>query len=86
MNVLKQKKWPYDIYIQSCDKLEKQRNGVKLSQKDVDNLLEHMSANGFKPGTVNQYRQSLDKFLADLPEDKIVYADSIDIWRNSMLA
>ena len=86
MNVLEQREWPYDIYIQSCDKSKKQCNGVKLSQKDIDDFLKHMLSDGFKPGTVKQYRQSLDKFYADLPEDKKVYEGSIDSWRDKMLA
>ena len=77
--------WPYEVYTQA-ETITQKRQGVKLTAANIDSFLEQMLANGSKPGTVTQYRRCLDRFYADLPEDKTVYADTIVNWREQMLA
>ena len=83
---LEQQSWPYEVYSQPKEEPKQYGRGVKLSREDIEGFIKQMLDNGFKIGTVKQYQYCLNRFYADLPEDKTVYADSIDAWRDKMLA
>ena len=83
---LEQQIWPYEVYSQPKDEPKQWPGGVKLSLEDIEGFSRQMLDNGFKLGTVKQYQYCLNRFYADLPEDKTVYADSIDAWRDKTLA
>ncbi len=83
---LEQQSWPYEVYSQPKEEPKQWPGGVKLSREDIEGFSRQMLDNGFKLGTVKQYQYCLNRFYADLPEDKTVYADSIDVWRDKTLA
>ncbi len=83
---LEQQIWPYEVYSQPKEGPKQWPGGVKLSREDIEGFSRQMLDNGFKLGTVKQYQYCLNRFYADLPEDKTVYADSIDVWRDKTLA
>ena len=83
---LEQQIWPYEVYSQPKERPKQWPGGVKLSREDIEGFSRQMLDNGFKLGTVKQYQYCLNRFYADLPEDKTVYADSIDVWRDKTLA
>lgn len=84
---LEKRTWPYEVYSQSYNETYlKRRHGINISTEVIDVFLEQMLSGGAKAGTVNQYRRCLKKFYADLPADKVVYADTIANWREQMLA
>ena len=82
---LEQQIWPYEVYSQPKEEAKQWPGGVKLSREDIEGFSRQMLDNGFKLGTVKQYQYCLNRFYADLPEDKTVYADSIDVWRDKTL-
>lgn len=83
---LEQQIWPYEVYSQPKEEPKQWPGGVKLSREDIEGFSRQMLDNGFKLGTVKQYQYCLNRFYTDLPEDKTVYADSIDVWRDKTLA
>ena len=83
---LEKQSWPYEVYSQSDKEHKPFGYGVKISREDIDGFIQHMLNSGFKPGTVKQYQYCLNRFYEDLVEDKTVYANSIDSWRDKMLA
>lgn len=83
---LEQQSWPYEVYSQSDDEVRQYERSFKLSREAIEGFINHMLNSGFKQGTVRQYQYCLNRFYEDLPEDKTVYADSIDRWRDKMLA
>lgn len=83
---LEQQSWPYKVYSQAKEEPKQWPGGVKLSREDIEGFSRQMLDNGFKLGTVKQYQYCLNRFYTDLPEDKTVYADSIDVWRDKTLA
>ena len=83
---LEKQSWPYEVYSQPENRSGQIGQSVKLSREDIAGFIQHMLNSGFKLGTVKQYQYCLNHFYEDLAEDKTVYADSIDSWRNKMLA
>ena len=83
---MEKQSWPYEVYSQSENRVKHIGQGVKLRREDMENFINHMLNSGFKQGTVRQYQYCLNRFYEDLPEDKTVYAGSIDAWRDKMLA
>ena len=83
---LEKQSWPYEVYSQPENRSGQIGQSVKLSREDIDGFIQHMLNSGFKLGTVKQYQYCLNHFYEDLAEDKTVYANSIDSWRNKMLA
>ena len=83
---LEQQSWPYEVYSQPKEEPKQYGKGVKLGREDIEGFINHMLNSGFKRGTVKQYEYCLNRFYTDLSEDKTVYANSIDSWRDKMLA
>ena len=83
---LEQQSWPYEVYSQPKEEPKQYGKGVKLGREDIEGFINHMLNSGFKRGTVKQYQYCLNRFYTDLSEDKTVYANSIDSWRDKMLA
>ena len=83
---LEQQSWPYEVYSQPKEEPKQYGRGVQLGREDIEGFIKQMLDNGFKIGTVKQYQYCLNRFYADLPEDKTIYADSIDTWRDKTLA
>lgn len=82
---LEQQSWPYEVYSKPDNKPNQYEPSVKLRREDIEGFINHMLNSGFKQGTVRQYQYCLNRFYEDLPEDKTVYAGSIDGWRDKML-
>ena len=83
---LEQQSWSYEVYSQPKEEPKQYGRGVKLGREDIEGFINHMLNSGFKRGTVKQYQYCLNRFYTDLSEDKTVYANSIDSWRDKMLA
>ena len=83
---LEQQSWPYEVYSQPNVMDKQLGRGVNLKWEDIEGFIQHMLNSGFKLGTVKQYRYCLNRFYEDLAEDKTVYANSIDAWRDKMLS
>ena len=83
---MEKQSWHYEVYSQPEKEVSQYGHGVKLRCEDIEKFIQHMLNSGFKLGTVKQYQYGLNRFYDDLPEDKTVYVNSIDSWRDKMLA
>ena len=55
--------------------------GITIYPEDIEKYLKFYQAQGHSEGTLQSYRQKLERLYADLPEDKTIQLGFMDHWR-----
>lgn len=57
---------------------------MEISWEQVKEYLESLKIKGCVPGSIQSYRHNLEQFYQALPEGKVLEADTLPHWRDSM--